>query len=64
MTRFTTPKALADELGVSAKTVRAFLRKKFPRPLRLKRSRWDVTVAQAKAVRARFQRPRRRALWR
>lgn len=48
------PGDLADELGVDAKRVRAFLRTEFTRPSEAKNSSWLLTPAQAEAVRARF----------
>ncbi len=54
------PEELADELGVSGKTVRNWLREQFPRSPADRYARWNLTPAQERAVRARFAgRPRR-----
>lgn len=48
----TTPRELADELDVSAKTIRAFLRVEYPDHAH--GSRWELDDDQATVVRARF----------
>lgn len=48
------PEALADELGVSGKLVRAYLRKTFARPAEAKNTAWVVTNDQAKQTREHF----------
>lgn len=48
----TTPRELADELDVSAKTIRAFLRVEYPDHPH--GSRWELDEDQATVVRARF----------
>jgi len=51
-----TPEELARELGLpNAKSIRAFLRREFPRPQELLRSRWGpLTPEQVRAIRERF----------
>jgi len=56
-----TPDELAEELGVSGKTVRAWLRETYPRPDREVHQRWSLTDAQVEAVRVRFGTPWHRA---
>jgi hypothetical protein len=46
-----TPEQLAIELGVSAKTMRAWLRLNFPRPAAQKGSNWELAPEQVMAVR-------------
>lgn len=48
----TTPNELADELDVSAKTIRAFLREEYPE--HELGARWGLDDDQASVVRARF----------
>jgi hypothetical protein len=48
----TTPRELEDELDVSAKTIRAFLREEYPDHEH--GSRWELDDDQATVVRARF----------
>lgn len=48
------PEKLADELGVSGKLVRAYLRKTFTRTAEAKNTAWVVTAEQAKNVREHF----------
>jgi len=48
------PEALADELGVSGKLVRAYLRKTFTRSPEAKNTAWVVTFEQAENVRKHF----------
>lgn len=50
-----TPKDLARELGVSSKTIRAWLRIEYPRAAEHGLA-WHLDQDQAAAVRARFQR--------
>jgi hypothetical protein len=50
-----TPEALAKELGISAKTVRGFLRKKFPRGQEKLKTPWHLTETEIAAVRKRWQ---------
>ena len=49
-----TPNIIADELGVNPKSVRAFLRKRFPRPDYMKYKPWVITVTMEIEIRARF----------
>ena len=49
-----TPAALADELGVSPKRIRAWLRKEHPRSEAEKNQRWHLDAALAAAVRREF----------
>jgi predicted site-specific integrase-resolvase len=48
------PEALANELGVSGKLVRAYLRKNFTRTPEAKNTAWVLTGDQAKNVREHF----------
>ncbi|MGO4535092.1 hypothetical protein [Leifsonia sp. 2MCAF36] len=48
----TTPRELADQLDVSAKTIRAFLREEYPDHEH--RARWELEDEQETLVRARF----------
>jgi hypothetical protein len=48
------PEQLAEQLGVSGKIVRAYLRRTFTRPAEAKGSTWVVTGDQAKIVREHF----------
>ena len=48
------PEALANELGVSGKLVRAYLRKNFTRIPEAKNTAWVLTGEQADAVREHF----------
>ena len=47
-----TPEQLARELGVSAKTLRAWLRRNFPRPAAQKHSDWNLALEHIAAARA------------
>jgi DNA-binding transcriptional MerR regulator len=51
-----TPKDLAAELGVSPKTLRAWLREEFPRKPEDHGKRWRISPAMAVATRRRFSR--------
>jgi len=53
---YTTPKALAEELQVDAKRIRAFLRsdEETMRSIEAKNTSWQLDEAQADLVRARF----------
>jgi len=53
-----TPRELADELGISPATLRAWLRRRYPRPGDARRSRWLLTEDQVAAARSRW--PERR----
>jgi len=48
------PEELANELGVSGKLVRAYLRKTFVRSPEAKNTAWVLTSEQAKDVREHF----------
>jgi len=48
------PEALATELGVSGKLVRAYLRKTFVRSPEAKNTAWVLTSEQAESVREHF----------
>jgi hypothetical protein len=52
MTAMATPRELEDELDVSAKTIRAFLREEYPDHEH--GARWELDDEQASVVRARF----------
>src|SRR5262245_21065820 len=49
-----TPRELAEELGISPATLRAWLRRRYPRPGAARRSRWPLREDQATAARARW----------
>lgn len=49
-----TPRELSDQLGVSDRTIRGFLRATYPEG-RVKYQRWLLTREQADAVRAHFR---------
>ncbi|MGH7724241.1 MAG: hypothetical protein ACREOU_02305 [Candidatus Eiseniibacteriota bacterium] len=55
------PDDLAKELGISGKTIRAWLRESFPRDEGDQHQPWHLTASQAKAVRERFSERRSRA---
>lgn len=48
------PKDLAEELDISPKALRNYLRKEFPRAAGEKNTSWVLTEAQIEAARARF----------
>jgi len=48
------PEAVALELGISGKVVRAYLRRTFPRPIEAKGSTWVLSEDQAKQTREAF----------
>jgi hypothetical protein len=50
-----TPNQLADQLDVNPKTLRAYLRKEFPRDAEAKNSRWEITKAQVAKAEKHFQ---------
>ena len=54
MAQATTPTELADRLEVNAKTLRAFLRQKFPRELDAKNTRWSISKTMEKAAEKHF----------
>lgn len=49
-----TPKALAEEIGIDAKSLRGFLRKEFARTAEAKNTSWIITPDAADAARAHF----------
>lgn len=49
------PEELSDELGISGKLVRSFLRKRFPRSPEAKNTAWVLTAKQAEIVREHFK---------
>jgi hypothetical protein len=51
------PDELAEELGISGKTVRAFLRERYRRGGARRYERWYLTEEQIAAVRENFARP-------
>ena len=51
-----TPQVLADELNVSAKTLRAWLRKNTPRELEQKSTAWAISKSAAAKARKHFTR--------
>ena len=55
------PEDIAAELGISGKTIRGWLREKYPRSAEQRYARWALTPAQVRALRERFAGRRRRA---
>lgn len=53
-TKTYTPKALAEELQIDAKRIRAYLRSEFGRDAEAKNTSWMLSEDQAEAVRAKF----------
>jgi uncharacterized protein YjcR len=53
-TKTYTPKDLAEELGVSPKVLRAYLRRNHSRTAEAKNTSWVITEAVAKKARAAF----------
>lgn len=53
-----TAKALAEEIGVDAKSLRGYLRKEFTRPLEVKNTGWIITEDAAQAARDHFAKQR------
>ncbi len=51
------PEELAEELGISGKTLRGWLREQYPRPAIERHSWWTLTSAQVAAARKRFATP-------
>jgi hypothetical protein len=49
-----TPKALATELAIDPKRLRAFLRSQYTRPAEAKNTSWTITDEAAKAAREHF----------
>lgn len=49
-----TPKALAEEIGIDAKSLRGFLRKEFARLPEAKNTSWIITPDAAQAARDHF----------
>jgi predicted site-specific integrase-resolvase len=49
-----TPKALAEEIGIDAKVLRAYLRKTFTRDETVKNTSWIITQEAADAAREKF----------
>lgn len=49
-----TPKALAEEIGIDAKVLRAYLRKEFTRSNEVKNTSWIITKEAADAAREKF----------
>jgi len=52
--KYTRPETLANEMNVSGKLIRAYLRANFTRPAEQKNTAWQLTPAQVKSVRAHF----------
>jgi hypothetical protein len=48
------PEALAEELGISGKVLRAWLRANHARPTSQKRTSWEISEAVAKEARTHF----------
>jgi hypothetical protein len=49
-----TPKALAEEIGIDAKVLRAYLRANFTRDAEAKNTSWIITPEAADAAREKF----------
>jgi len=58
MTDTITPKQLAAEIGVDAKSLRGFLRKNFTRAAEVKGTSWIITKEAADAAREHFAKQR------
>jgi predicted site-specific integrase-resolvase len=54
MSEAITPKALAEEIGIDAKVLRAYLRKEWTRPNEVKNTSWIITTEAADAAREKF----------
>ncbi len=54
-----TPTDLAEELDISPKSLRAWLRVNFKRPADSKGSRWILTADQEKAAREHYTKPKK-----
>lgn len=50
-----TPKALAEEIGINPKVLRAHLRKAFSRPAEAKNTSWMIPADVADAAKAHFE---------
>jgi hypothetical protein len=50
----TTPEGLANELGIDPRTLRAWLRERFPRSESAKNTRWDLGRREIEAARSRW----------
>jgi uncharacterized protein YjcR len=55
MTKSTTPKALASELGVSPKVLRAWLRRNHTRPAEAKNTTWVIPASVATKAKKAFE---------
>lgn len=51
----TTPKALAEEIGVSPKVLRAYLRRNHQRPAEAKNTTWVIPATVADKARKAFE---------
>lgn len=58
MTNTLTPKALAEEIGCDAKSLRGYLRKEYPRQAEAKGTSWIVPADAADAAREHFAKQR------
>ena len=54
-----TPTDLAEELDISPKSLRAWLRTNYTRPLDAKNSRWYLTDKQVKAAKDHYIKPKK-----
>ena len=54
-----TPSELAETLSVSPKSLRAWLRQNFTRPLDAKNSRWYLSEKQVKAATEHYTKPKK-----
>ena len=54
-TKTYTPKALAAEIGVDAKVLRAYLRKNNPRPVEAKNTSWIIPAKVAAEAKVAFK---------
>lgn len=55
------PNELAETLDISPKSLRAWLRSNFERPLDVKSSAWYLTKSQVKAATAHYTKPKEKA---
>lgn len=58
-----TPRELGDELGISDKTLRSWLRETFPRPTSEKNTEWALTKEHVEAARAKWGDLQSRCVW-
>ena len=55
MSSYTTPKALASDLGIDPKVLRSYLRKTFTRPVEAKNTTWLLDPEVVEATKAHYE---------